>query len=80
MTESVTLQDLLVRFLEPEGLDAQQQRVCAHLIDCRTEALGRLERRCDRCGAEQPRYRSCGRKNRTAIFYADPGHARGDPP
>jgi len=37
-----------------------QQRVCAHLIGCRTEALGGLGGRCDRCGAEQPRYRSCG--------------------
>jgi len=29
-------------------------------MSCRTEALGGLEGHCDRCGAEQPRYRSCG--------------------
>jgi len=29
-------------------------------LSCRSEALGGLEGRCDRCGAEQPRYRSCG--------------------
>ena len=43
-----------------EALAAQQQRVCGHLMSCRTEALGGQEGRCDRCGAEQPRYRSCG--------------------
>jgi len=60
MLEPATLQDLIRDFVDPQGLNAQQQRVCAHLIGCRTEALGGLEGRCDQCGAEHPRYRSCG--------------------
>jgi len=47
-------------FLDPQGLNAQQQRVCGHLLSCHTEARGGLTARYDACGAEQPRYRSCG--------------------
>jgi len=60
MLEPATLQDVMREFLDPHGLNAQHQRVCAHLLSCRTEALGGLTARCDRCGAEQPRYYSCG--------------------
>jgi len=60
MLEPATLQDLMREFLDPQGLNAQQQRICSHLLSCRTEALGGLSAECDQCGAEQPRYRSCG--------------------
>jgi len=41
MFERATLQDLIRVFLDPQGLNAQQQRrVRAHLLSCRTEALG----------------------------------------
>jgi hypothetical protein len=60
MIEPTTLQELLVQFLDPAGLNGQQRKVCQHLMDCRTETLGGLSGRCDRCGAERPRWRSCG--------------------
>jgi len=63
MLEPATLQDVMREFLDPQGLDAHQRRVCAHLIGCRIEALGGFSARCDHCGAERPRYRSCGNRH-----------------
>jgi len=60
MIEPTTLQDLLVRFVDRLGLSGRARQVCDHLIGCRTEALGGLAGLCERCGAERPRWRSCG--------------------
>ncbi|WP_440998218.1 IS91 family transposase [Arhodomonas sp. SL1] len=59
MTESATLQQALDRFLNPSGLDLQRQRVCGHLLACRTEAMGGMVLRCADCAHEQPRYFGC---------------------
>ncbi len=59
MSEPATVQGILQRFLSTEHLDYQRQKVCTHLLDCRTEALGGLSWQCDTCGAEQPRYHAC---------------------
>lgn len=59
MTESVTLQHILARFLNDASLDGQRRKVCAHLQACRTEALGGRQLRCDRCDTEQRWYYGC---------------------
>jgi hypothetical protein len=56
MTETATLQHALTRFLNPTGLDLQRQRVCIHLLACRTEAMGGMYLRCTDCAHEQPHY------------------------
>jgi len=60
MIEPTTLQDLLGRFLDRLELSGRARQVCDRLLGCRTEALGGLSGRCDRCGAERPCWRSCG--------------------
>lgn len=59
MAEPATLQHALVRFLNPAGLDGQRRRVCAHLLGCRTEAMGGVRLQCAHCEYEQSRYFSC---------------------
>jgi len=47
--------------LAPDALSgAVKKRTGTFELSRRSDALGGLEGRCDRCGAEQPRYRSCG--------------------
>ena len=59
MTDAATVQGILKRFLDAEGLDAHRRKICGHLLACRTEALGGLKWQCDRCADEQPRYHAC---------------------
>ena len=40
-------------------LDSQRLKVCRHLMDCHTPALGGIAYRCDRCDSEVPLYHSC---------------------
>ncbi|QJQ98527.1 hypothetical protein HIR79_07420 [Halomonas sp. PGE1] len=49
MTETATLQQALARFFNPAGLDRQRQRVCRHLLACRTEAMGGTVLQCTDC-------------------------------
>lgn len=59
MTETATLQQALSRFLDPDGLDRQRQRVCRHLLACRTEAMGGSVLQCTDCDHTQPHYFGC---------------------
>ena len=59
MTSTATLQHALQRFLDPSGLDLQRQRVCGHLLACRTEAMGGMVLRCTDCAHEQRHYFGC---------------------
>lgn len=49
----------LDRYRQDHWVSPRQQQVLTHILQCRTEALGGLEQRCDRCGYEQPQYHSC---------------------
>jgi len=59
VTETATVQKALNRFLNPAGLDLQRQRVCHHLLACRTEAMGGMVLRCADCDHTQPHYFGC---------------------
>lgn len=63
MLEESGLQAVFKRFLESfrrrHRLSPDQEKACRHIGQCRTEALGGLQQRCDRCGYEQPEYHSC---------------------
>lgn len=59
MADEATLQQALLRFLDPSGLDRQRQRVCSHLLGCRTEAMGGLRLQCTQCEQEQTQYFGC---------------------
>lgn len=59
MTKAATLQQALTRFLDPSGLDRQRQRVCTHLLACRTKAMGGMVLQCSDCAHVQPRYFGC---------------------
>jgi hypothetical protein len=57
------LQTVVARFL-PElsagsSLSPRQWQVCAHLRDCRTEAMGVQLQACDHCDYQTPRYLAC---------------------
>lgn len=61
---STDLQTVIRQFLpgycETHALSPRAAAVCQHLLLCRTEVLGGVQRRCDQCGYEQPQYQSCG--------------------
>ncbi|MGR9109117.1 MAG: IS91 family transposase [Gammaproteobacteria bacterium] len=63
MDEASGLQTVFHRFLGTyrlgHPLTPDQAKACRHIGQCRTEALGGLQQRCDRCGYEQPQYHSC---------------------
>lgn len=59
MTETATLQQALARFLNPVGLDRQRQRVCHHLLACRTEAMVGTVLQCTGGDHTQPHYFGC---------------------
>jgi len=63
MTEAVTLQGVLQRYLgdyrQTHALDARRQAVCRHVTECRTEALGGLQLQCDHCGDDRVHWFSC---------------------
>jgi hypothetical protein len=60
MTERVTLQAILRRYLDPaQPLSPRQHQVCRHLVDCRSAALGGLTLHCDHCHRQRPHYFAC---------------------
>jgi hypothetical protein len=63
MDEALGLQAVFNHFLHDyrlhHPLSPDQEKACRHIEQCRTEALGGLQQRCDRCGYEQPQYQSC---------------------
>lgn len=63
MSAAVDLQTVVARFVpeyrERRALSPREGQVCAHIRDCRTAALGVLERRCDGCGYTEAHYASC---------------------
>lgn len=60
---SADLQTVLRQFLPAltaeRSLSPRQWQVCAHIRDCRTEAMGSLWQQCDRCEYGQSRYLAC---------------------
>jgi hypothetical protein len=59
MDSRATVQGALNRFLGARPLDSQRRKVCAHLLACRTEAMGGQRLCCERCGEEQCWYHGC---------------------
>jgi hypothetical protein len=63
MSAHIGLQAVFERFLpayqRQHTLTPIQQKACWHIEQCRTEALGGLQRRCGQCGFEQPQHHSC---------------------
>ena len=59
MAEPATVQQALRRFLEPSGLDLQRQRVCSHLMACRTPAMGGRHVCCGHCQYYEVQYFGC---------------------
>jgi hypothetical protein len=58
MTEASGLQAVFDRFLDDfrqhHPLSADQEKACRHIEQCRTEALGGLQQRCEHCGYQAP--------------------------
>ncbi len=53
------LQLHLADYSHQHKLDAQRLRVCHHLLNCHTPALGGMQYRCDHCETSVPLYHSC---------------------
>ena len=60
-------------YTRSHALDAHRLKVCGHLLNCHTPALGGLQYQCDHCQQQIPQYHSCrdrhcpqcqGRENR----------------
>jgi hypothetical protein len=49
----------LPNYCATHRLDTRRLRVCEHILQCRTEALGGYQLACDRCDHDQPHYFSC---------------------
>jgi predicted Zn-ribbon and HTH transcriptional regulator len=47
-------------YLREHALSAEQQKVMAHILACRTEVLGGHLETCDQCGYQEQSYNSCG--------------------
>ncbi|MBT6277825.1 MAG: hypothetical protein HOI95_27295 [Chromatiales bacterium] len=59
---ALSLRDVLANAIRVIGhwpLDADQRQVSAHILYCRTPALGGVLVRCSNCEGEQIRYHSC---------------------
>lgn len=63
MSEATGLQAILNQHLpayqQHHHLNPQQQKVCHHIQQCRTEQLGGLQQQCSHCGFNSPQYHSC---------------------
>jgi len=59
MSDTPTLQRLLVEHLDWSRLDTHSAHVCRHLCACHTPALGGLVWQCDACEEEQRWYHGC---------------------
>lgn len=49
----------LPRYCVTHRLDARRARVCEHILQCRTEALGGYQLACDHCDHDQAQYFAC---------------------
>lgn len=62
-----TLADILRRYgpayRDTHALNAQQGRAWRAIVACRTRELGGVRERCEHCGCERYRYRSCGNRH-----------------
>ncbi len=60
---NLTLQRLLQQHLgdycHDHQLDEQRLKVCRHILNCHTPALGGLQFQCDHCETQIPQYHSC---------------------
>jgi len=58
-----TVQSLFQKHIESycddHRLDGQRIKVCRHLMECHTAALGGLQYECDHCEATTVQYHSC---------------------
>ncbi len=63
MTESSTIQQLLRQHFDDYAgghkLDGQRLKVCRHLLNCHTPAMGGIQYQCDHCQSQVPQYHSC---------------------
>ena len=59
----LSIQQLLQQHLDDYShdhkLDSHRLKVCRHLLNCHTPALGGLQYQCDHCNAQAPLYHSC---------------------
>ena len=60
---SLSVQQLLQQHLDSYShthkLDSHRLKVCRHLLNCHTPALGGLQYQCDHCESQVPLYHSC---------------------
>ncbi|MCU7840241.1 MAG: IS91 family transposase [Candidatus Thiodiazotropha sp. (ex Troendleina suluensis)] len=63
MNEAISIQMLLQRYLGDYAnthlLDGHRLKVCRHLMNCHTPALGGMQYQCDQCHIQMPLYHSC---------------------
>ncbi len=61
MTGPARLQRVLDTYLAdyPQPIDGHRLRVCRHILNCRTEALGEVQYHCDQCEHAQVRALAC---------------------
>ena len=63
MIKPTTIQQLLQQqfdeYTGTQKLDRQRLKVCGHLMNCHTPALGGIQYQCDHCGTQVPLYHSC---------------------
>jgi hypothetical protein len=63
MDKSLTLQTLLQQqfddYRQHHPLDNHRLKVCRHLLNCHTPAMGGIQYECDHCHSEVPLYHSC---------------------
>ncbi|MEN8167202.1 MAG: IS91 family transposase, partial [Pseudomonadota bacterium] len=53
------LREALTGYAETHRLSPRQWQVCAHILGCRTSALGGLQMQCDHCHASSTLYHAC---------------------
>ncbi|RLD18315.1 MAG: IS91 family transposase [Caldiserica bacterium] len=63
MLKQTTIQQLLQQqfdeYIGEHKLDRQRLKVCRHLMNCHTSALGGIQYQCDHCETQVPLYHSC---------------------
>lgn len=59
MAGTLSVQNILARFLPGQTLDSHRRKVCGRLTGCRTAQMGGMEMRCDHCQARSICYYGC---------------------
>ena len=59
MAGTLSVQNILARFLPGQTLDSHSRKVCGRLTGCRTAQMGGMEMRCDHCQARSICYYGC---------------------